>query len=98
MTKRRLTVIAKPEPGSRLILTLAEGGLRGAGPIDLVCGLCDGVLAAGVPDEQLHKLRAAVVERYLRRGGARVSGPDTGLVLKCPSCGAYNEVPSGGED
>ena len=94
MTKIVLTVIPKPEPDTRLVLTLAQGGLKGDGAIDLACGGCQEVLAAGLPDARLAKLRAAVVDRLLRAGGAAVTGGKKELVLKCPSCGAYNEVPS----
>ncbi len=42
MTVRRLTVIPKPGPDSgRLVLNVGEGGLKGDGPLDLLCGVCD---------------------------------------------------------
>ena len=93
MAKVVLTVIPKPEPQTRIVLVLSEGGLKGDGPIDLACGDCDTVLAQGVPDERLHKLRAAVIERFLSDGGVGVSGGEEALVLKCCRCRAYNEVP-----
>ncbi len=98
MTVRRLTVIPKPGPDSgRLVLNVGEGGLKGDGPLDLVCGVCDEVLAAGVPDDQLHNLRAALERKLLSQGGVGVSGPKEELILKCPSCGAYNEVRAGSD-
>ncbi len=92
MTKRRLKVIPQPQPETRLVMEVAAGGLKGDGPLDLLCGVCDEVLAAGVPDGQLRKLRGAVVRQLLRKGGVGVSGAKEPVVFKCPSCGAYNEA------
>ncbi len=90
----RLRVITRPEPGTRIVLDLKRG-LMGAGAVDLLCGGCGDVLAAGLPDERLDKLQSAVVQGYLRRGGVRVSGARQELVLRCPACGAYNTSANG---
>ena len=71
--RRALTIIPKPTPWSRSVLGPAEGLsgplIKGSGRVDLVCGECTEILAAGVADQQLQN-----------------------LVLRCPSCGAYNET------
>lgn len=95
MTRIRLTVIPEPEPRTCIVLNVDERGLQGDGSIDLLCGVCDRVLAGGLPSERLEKFRAAIIEEHLRRGGARVTGPagaDRPLVLRCPTCGAFNAV------
>ena len=92
MTRKRLRVIPQPEPRTRIVLVVSDDGLRGEGDLDLLCGVCDETLAAGVPDERLERFRSAVVEEYARRGGVRISGGERALVLRCPTCGAYNEA------
>lgn len=94
MPKKRLRVITEPEPRTRIVLVLTGEGLRGPGSLDLVCGVCEAVLAGGVPDERVEKLRSAVIERYARQGGVRISGSRDPLVIRCPVCGAYNELVS----
>ena len=89
---RRLQVIPRPEPGTRIVLELEEGGLRGPGSVDLHCGTCDSELASGLPDERVEMLRSALVAHALRRGAGRISGSTQPVVLKCPTCGAYNEA------
>ena len=91
--KRQLAVIARPgKEDGRIVLNVAPGGLKGDGPIDLVCGVCDEVLAAGVPDERLHHLASALLQRAVGEGGVGVSGPTRSVVLRCPTCGAFNEA------
>ena len=92
MPTRSLKVIPKPDPETHLVLEIAEAGLKGDGPVDIVCGECQRTLAAGLPDERLELFRAAVVDHYLRRGGVGVSRRDQPLVLRCPNCHAYNQV------
>lgn len=95
MSRIQLRVIPRPDPETRIVLTLSEGGLKGSGDLHLACGVCDETLAAGVPDDRFDRFRSAVIERYLRAGQARVRGPageDAPLVLRCPTCGAYNEL------
>ncbi len=89
---RRLEVIPRPEPGTRIVLELEEPGLRGAGKVDLRCGTCDSTLASGLPNERVDLLRSALVAHALRRGAGRIAGAAQPVVLKCPVCGAYNEV------
>lgn len=93
-TRRRLSVVPQPAEGTRIVLDLRPGGLQGPGSVDLVCGLCDEPLARGLPDARFDKLRAAVISMALRRGGARVSGEREPLILRCPVCRAYNELPA----
>lgn len=91
----RLKVIARPKPGSRIVMELEERGLRGPGKVDLRCGTCDTVVAAGLPDARIDLLRSALVAHALRRGAGRIRGAAQPVVLKCPVCGAYNEVSEG---
>ena len=95
MPQRRLRVIPRPEPRSRLVLTVPPEGVQGGGELDLLCGLCDTVLARGLPDENLDAFRAAVVAHYLRRGSVGISSAYKSLVIRCPACDAYNEVVAG---
>ena len=90
-----LRVIARPDPGSRIVMEIDERGLRGPGRVDLRCGTCDTVLAAGLPDARIELLRSALVAHALRRGAGRIRGAAQPVVLKCPVCGAYNEASQG---
>ena len=91
--KRKLTVVAKPREGEDVIvLNVSAGGMKGDGPVDLVCGVCAEVLAAGVPDQRLHHLTSALLQRAIEQGGVGVSGPGRAVVLRCPTCGAFNEA------
>jgi len=92
---RRLTVVSRPDPGQRIVIELTEQGLQGPGHVDLHCGTCDAVVAAGLPDERVDLLRSALVTHALRRGAGRVAGAAQPVVLRCPVCGAYNEVSAG---
>lgn len=89
---RRLNVVPRPVPGERIVLELTERGLQGPGSVDLHCGTCDTRLAAGLPDERIELLRGALVSHALRRGAGRIAGASQPVLLKCPVCGAYNEV------
>lgn len=94
MPLRRLRVIPTPEPRTRLVLIVPPGGAQGDGELDLLCGLCDAILARGLPDENLDAFRAALVAHFLRRGSVGISSAYKSLVIRCPACDSYNEVVS----
>lgn len=91
--KRRLKVVPQPPPGSeRLVIRVTDAGMRGDGPLDLLCGVCDQVLAAGVPDGNLSHFRAALIDQLIAGGAVGVRAPKEPLILRCPACGGYNEA------
>lgn len=102
-----LKIIPKPEPGTRPVVFRRSGRMvffQGEERTpELACGQCDHTLVTGIPLKRFTTVDKSSGGKAFKDGEQQITGTlivkgkhdfagNTQLVIKCPSCSAYNET------
>lgn len=77
-TNNRLSVVQSPDKQASILAPTVTLALKGDESENLLCGGCSVILAGGVSEKTVSSRFAAPVQ----------------LLIKCPECGPYNELPA----
>jgi phage FluMu protein Com len=75
---KRLPVVQSPDKQASILAPTVAPVLKGDESENLLCGGCSAMLGEGVSENTISTRFAAPVQ----------------LLIKCPKCGAYNELPA----
>jgi hypothetical protein len=76
--QKKLSIVFSPHEKASILAPMVAPALNGNDDEDLVCGNCFIVLASGVSEKTVASRFAAPFQ----------------LLVKCPSCGVYNNLPA----
>jgi len=76
--QKKLSIVPVPHPQASILSPTINPALRGNDNEDLLCGKCSAILTDGVSENTIASRFAAPFQ----------------LLIKCPQCGIYNNLPA----